>query len=46
MVSERHELVYYAAKGPDISFLGVRLRLHDLRAGVKDGADEGLHHAG
>ena len=39
-LGECHELVDYAAKCPDISFLGVRLRLHNLGTGVEDGPHE------
>ena len=39
-LGECHELVDDAAKGPDISFLCVWLRLHNLGTRVEDGAHE------
>ena len=41
---EGHQLVNDATEGPNVSFLGVGLRLDNLWARVKDGADERLHH--
>ena len=39
-----YELVDNAAEGPDISFFGIRLRLHNLGARIENGPHEGLHH--
>ena len=44
-LGECHELVDYAAKCPDISFLCVWLRLHNLGTRVEDGPYERFHDA-
>ena len=42
---KRHKFVDDTSEGPYISFLSVRLRLHDLRTGIKNRPNKRLHHA-